>query len=464
MTATLERPALRYRSAHQRKSARADAAGLRWVAGDLISYGPTPTDPSVRQTLRARAADTLAQIEAAIAAALIDAWGAQEQLVLGRLRGRKARAGTRHWTVPNGKPVVTKDIDPDYVLPDAGVQAVVDAVSPVIANELGPAIQGAFARITPGPTADPIGVRSSIVQDAISREIERLTGLVGADADRVRAVISNADATDKDMDAVLADVRDHYSNTPARAEMRARMVAIGGLNGGSLDVARSMGVTSKEWLSSHDEKVRETHQIADRQVQNIDDPFHVGGFDLDYPGDPSGLPATGAVVYNCRCTMLFARPPLLDASVAPWQLQAGADAVQTALDQVAKLLQGPSLGSPSDDLSDPSMMIAPRTALLSAPLVGWRTASADAIPAGVGEQFNAPLPMSLTLLRQQAAGTAVAPDLLVRVEVPGNGQVVSWDGSSAEIVVPAGAQLFVVARDDQQVTLRVVPPPGALGD
>lgn len=56
----------------------------------------------------------------------------------------------------------------------------------------------------------------------------------------------------------------------------------------------------KTWLSSRDERVRETHRIAHGQVQPLSQPFQVGAALLQRPGDPNGPPAE---TVQCRCTI-----------------------------------------------------------------------------------------------------------------------------------------------------------------
>lgn len=51
--------------------------------------------------------------------------------------------------------------------------------------------------------------------------------------------------------------------------------------------------------STHDHRTRHSHQDADGQTVGMQDAFQVGGYDLQYPGDPSG-PASQIV--NCRCS------------------------------------------------------------------------------------------------------------------------------------------------------------------
>jgi HK97 family phage portal protein len=75
-------------------------------------------------------------------------------------------------------------------------------------------------------------------------------------------------------------------------------------NQGILDGMIQAGVERKRWISSRDEKVRETHQVADGQEVGINEPFDVGGALLEAPGDPDG-PAEEII--NCRCVVRAAR-------------------------------------------------------------------------------------------------------------------------------------------------------------
>lgn len=56
----------------------------------------------------------------------------------------------------------------------------------------------------------------------------------------------------------------------------------------------------KRWDSSRDSRVREWHRAADGQVRALGTAFSVGPDQLQYPGDPDGLPHN---VINCRCTL-----------------------------------------------------------------------------------------------------------------------------------------------------------------
>lgn len=62
-------------------------------------------------------------------------------------------------------------------------------------------------------------------------------------------------------------------------------------------------ILQKEWLSSDQPgRTRKWHlpEAFDNLIVDIDKPFHNGKGDIMFPGDPT---ASGANVYNCRCSM-----------------------------------------------------------------------------------------------------------------------------------------------------------------
>ena len=61
---------------------------------------------------------------------------------------------------------------------------------------------------------------------------------------------------------------------------------------------RSGYTLRKRWLSAHDPRVRPSHLAADGQVQELEEPFLVGGEELIYPRDPNG---SGGNTVRCRC-------------------------------------------------------------------------------------------------------------------------------------------------------------------
>lgn len=85
------------------------------------------------------------------------------------------------------------------------------------------------------------------------------------------------------------------NNAGARQSVFATADALGVPRG---DVARG-------WLATADSRTRETHADADGQIVFGDEPYVVGGYDLDSPGDPNGPPEE---VVNCRCSEQFYLP------------------------------------------------------------------------------------------------------------------------------------------------------------
>ncbi len=86
----------------------------------------------------------------------------------------------------------------------------------------------------------------------------------------------------------------------AAAIRNARTAVTSAHNAGRMESgrkAKDMGINiMKEWRSSEDGRVRDSHAHLDRMRVELEDKFPNG---LMYPGDPAGAPAE---VYNCRCS------------------------------------------------------------------------------------------------------------------------------------------------------------------
>lgn len=82
-------------------------------------------------------------------------------------------------------------------------------------------------------------------------------------------------------------------------DIRTSYTAVFGKN--MLRVIEKYGYYEKRWVSRKDDRVRHAHLIADGQTVPIYEPFIVGGFPLQFPGDPLGPPGQ---TINCRCTIV----------------------------------------------------------------------------------------------------------------------------------------------------------------
>ena len=91
----------------------------------------------------------------------------------------------------------------------------------------------------------------------------------------------------------------NFSDT-IRSEMTARTETQAAVNRGSLEAYKQSGVVeAKMWLATLDDRVREHHLDAHRQVVPLEAKFEVGGEMVDGPGDGSA-----ANVINCRCALV----------------------------------------------------------------------------------------------------------------------------------------------------------------
>ena len=108
------------------------------------------------------------------------------------------------------------------------------------------------------------------------------------------------------VDAVLSTTGSE--RWPNRATVIARTETIGALNGGRAEAFLALAEQEPDteferiWLSTDDARTRETHEEADGQRVPLGSPFIVGGFELMFPGDPSGPPQE---VIQCRCVALL---------------------------------------------------------------------------------------------------------------------------------------------------------------
>lgn len=104
----------------------------------------------------------------------------------------------------------------------------------------------------------------------------------------------------------------------ARRERTAATEAARAWNTATLEAARALTGPDrplvKQWRTRGDKRVRHAHDEVDGQLRLLDEPFRVGGHDMDAPGDPS---APASLVVNCRCVLRLARAEDRTSSAAP---------------------------------------------------------------------------------------------------------------------------------------------------
>ncbi|MDR2100807.1 MAG: phage head morphogenesis protein [Campylobacteraceae bacterium] len=123
------------------------------------------------------------------------------------------------------------------------------------------------------------------IKDAISKGIKEGLGI----AETAREIRKNAPEISKIRSNTIARTEIHQASNTANMQL-------------TKELANELGIEMvKEWVGSHDERVRDTHAEADRQTVGLNENFIVGGEELAYPGDPNG---SAENVINCRCAVV----------------------------------------------------------------------------------------------------------------------------------------------------------------
>lgn len=73
------------------------------------------------------------------------------------------------------------------------------------------------------------------------------------------------------------------------------------VNSVAMALYRKNDFSAKQWWTRQDERVRTTHNDAHGQLVGMSEKFHVGGAELDHPGDPSGPMKE---IARCRCFVI----------------------------------------------------------------------------------------------------------------------------------------------------------------
>jgi hypothetical protein len=424
-----------------------------------LMVGEAPPDPPVGPSRDLLAADGAARVDRAVA--LMDAavTGYNERLaavVEARMRGPKARKGTRFWsdqvksvsnrgvTVSSAhKTVETKALDASFVLPQRTLDELGDAVRPVGLR----IVSDAAAATAKGLGRPNVGLAAfdwREVQGAVGAMVQRMLEVNERHASDVRAAILNADSTAADIDAAVARVLEATRRGGNWLLVNGRTLATALAGDAALGAARSLGVTHTQWLSRRDGRVRHTHVTADGQERPVGSKFKVGEFWLRFPADPTDLPASWAEVANCRCSLLFARPAP-ERSVAVALAERGTPGPARRLLADAALARGPLA------LSAPELGAGMSIPEVHAPsdVVGYRVLDGE-VEVSPGQRISWPGTLALALAPPLAAHAAV---LAVAVPV---GTAVGV--AAGAMVLAAGVTLAVASVSGGQVVATPVTP------
>lgn len=288
---------------------------LAALAARISEALPDPAHGPIRSRL---ADDGAARVDRAtgLMDAAIDGYATRlAAVVTARMRGPKARKGTRFWDQsPDGVKTVfsrgetgslthktgieVKALDPDYVLPDRTVTEVADAVRPVGLRIVADAA-GSVARALGRPNTGLAAFDWGNIEAAVDSAIEQILGAADRQAAMVRREILHADATAESLDAAIDMVTQAMTKGGNWLKIYGRTLATALAGDAALGAARSLGVTHAQWVTRDDDRVRASHREADGQQRAIGDHYLVGGFLLKHPGDPDVLPEGLREIANC---------------------------------------------------------------------------------------------------------------------------------------------------------------------
>jgi hypothetical protein len=253
------------------------------------------------------------------------------------------------------------------------MDAIVTIWAAYVAEELSPALELnmlSASASTIAHLAEALGNPLTLLADqAIDTELylrqarNRLVGIGDALWFNARAALVEGTELGESIPKLAARVRDAVGVTEGRARMIARTEVHGARNTVAMGTMQRFesaygipsGVMRKEWQATEDTRTRVEHREADGQTVAFTEPFTVGGFPLQFPGDPNG-PAH--LVINCRCSPLAVFNPadlnlndngaVLTLNAAayeeeqpmPWEIQTGNSGCESGEFAVVKIEDG----------------------------------------------------------------------------------------------------------------------------
>jgi HK97 family phage portal protein len=142
------------------------------------------------------------------------------------------------------------------------------------------------------------------ISDALMKQIKERAKVMAKEVnattvEKLSTTLAEGVAASETIQQLTDRVQEVYKEYPAyRSEMIARTEATAANNAGFIEGYKQSGVANaKEWISTGDDRTRDSHRSLDGKVVAIDKKFSNG---LMYPGDASG-PASEVI--NCRCVL-----------------------------------------------------------------------------------------------------------------------------------------------------------------
>lgn len=357
-------------------------------------------------------------------------------VILARLRGPRARRGTKWWTPGSGSVALeTKAIDANYVAPDRITADLREEITPVAMRIALSSAQEASGQLG----MDLGGVDTDTIRAAVDDAVARILGVADRHVREVRSAILAADDDAESLDDVLGRVEAAHRRGGNWVLMSGRTLGSALANAAALAEARRAGVTHAQWVSRRDERVRVTHRRADGQVRPVGASFRVGAHQLDYPGDPSSLPASWEEVAGCRCGLAFFRPDP-DRMGAIEAAEQGRNSSEQLVRELRQIAEESTTLVPTPDGSAVPMVTTPATT------VGYRSVEFAELPApGQVIRLSAEQ-SSVSLVLLATAATLLTVVIPAGVAVGVSGDV---------LTLPPGVALSVASATSSEVIAEV---------
>lgn len=227
-----------------------------------------------------------------------------------KITGEKARRDTRFWNPPGPRPYLdteTKALPPSLFNAAKWAAELAADTNPVLSKMLDDLTQQYFdavvgddgvnvsASMVLGPKNPRFNAARKAIADALKAHQQSIAGFTKTVADRIRKEIADGDAKGLTIKQISQSVADLVGEQGGYwAERVARTEITGAANEASLIAVEAVpAVKRKQWLTAHDDRVRESHRDMDEEVVDLDEPFSNG---LMFPGDQEG---DAAEAINC---------------------------------------------------------------------------------------------------------------------------------------------------------------------
>lgn len=207
-------------------------------------------------------------------------------------------AALSDWLVQLSRRMLRGDGPPDLDAVWAVAPLWREAVDLILSGEIWKAINTAFTRIVgPGTSWDQRPAMVSYLAQVRNRLVRIPEEIYDLVAGQVSAGVNLGESIPelaRRVDIVLSTTESE--RWPNRATVIARTETIGALNSGRYEAFRMIVEDDPDtpyelmWLATEDHRTRPTHVVAEGQRVPVGDTFSVGGFQLAFPGDPSGPP------------------------------------------------------------------------------------------------------------------------------------------------------------------------------